>query len=352
MTLSLRWGASNLDAYRYGFAYLILVFALFAYYSRHRYRPILVVLATYLAVDVVVVGVNTYLALNDDPMVSRYLATSADTRQTYLGDGAFYAIGGYGYAYSLGAIAVFLGYLVFTRAERRWVHAVLLVGCLVLLVKASFAIAIILTLVLLLAMPASRAARKVGWRWATVATVVAAALLLTLGPTILERVARWTILPSMISVRVAEIGQALRGEDLGGTDLHLRLSLYEQSLTAFLHNIPLGTTGNPGSRFIAGNHATWIDLLAVFGLLALLVAYFLVRAFLLTVNSLGDGSRPLVAYVWAYFLLLGAVNTILFSNLLLTWFLFLPFAARVSRPVGAPVPSTVSDGSERKDEMR
>lgn len=350
MALAVRWGSPDLSAYRYGLAYLIVVFTLFAYYSRDRYRPILIGLVTYLAVDLVVVGVNTYVALDADPMVSRYLATSADTRLTYLGDGAFYAVGGYGYAYSLGAIAVFLGYVIFSRAQRRLVRTVLLVGCLVLLVKASFAIAIILTLVLLLAMPAGRAARKVGWRWAIGAAIVGISVLVTIGPAVLERVSRWTILPSMISVRVAEIGQALRGEDLVGTDLHLRFSLYGQSLTAFLHNIPVGTSGNPGSPFSAGGHATWFDLLAVFGLMALLMAVFLIQAFRLTVLHLGDGSRVLVAYVWAYFLLLGTVNTILFSNLLLTWFLIIPFAAKAIRPVGVPRASSAAAVREREGE--
>lgn len=339
------FGAGDLAAYQYGLAYLLAAYALFIYYARARYRRVLGVLVLYLVVDTFVVGVNTYLALNDNPGLARLLAVSEETRRALLGADPYFAIGGYGYVYALGALAVALGYVLLNHRSKRLLVALPLLGCLVLLVKASYTIAIVLTLVLLVALALRRFGRTLRPFVPAIAALVVAGVLA--GPPLLRYLSALPVVPDAVSVRLDEIATGLGGGDLGGSDLHGRTALYGESVNAFLHNVAFGTSANPDGLLRPGGHSTGLDLLAAFGVVALLALVFLVKAYRLTVDRVGGPLKPLVSVVWLYFLVLGIVNTLLFANLLITWFLFLPAVAALLswRLHGPAMPRARRDGT-------
>lgn len=323
------FGSNHVETYHYGLGYMFIIYSLFLYYSRLRYRPIQKVFFWYLVLDTVIVGIITFIALSRNPMVSRYLATSGEERWSHIGHGQYYGVGDYEYAISLGALAVFLGYLLFNYARKRLLLAVALASDLLLLVKASFMIAIGITLLMLLVLALMRLVKAYGWRIPTVAVLTAAGTLVLVGGSLLKSLSRVPILSPSISTRVEEVGTLLDGGSLAGTDLQLRVDLYGESFNAFLHNFAFGTAANPNGDYSPGFHTTWIDLLAVFGLIALLFTVFLVNAYRLTVDRVGPDSRAIVTVVWTYVIIVGTFNPILFANVSVTWLLFLPTAAMV-----------------------
>lgn len=360
MLLVQAFGAQDLEPYQYGVGYLLVVYSLFVYYLRPEYRPVQVMLFLYLAVDTAVVGFNTYIALGDNPLLARYLATSSVTRDTLLEGRVFSGIGGYGYAYTLGVLALVFGFLLLNRARKRLLLAALLAVSLLLLVRASFAIGIILAVLLLITVTILRLFKASG-RFVPVliALAVSGLFVVSSGP-VLTYLAQIPGLPPTVATRFAEMTIGFGGGDLNGTDFRGRIFYYGESMTAFVNNLFFGTSANPEGNLGPGGHATWLDLLAVFGLFAVAVFVFLVRAYRLTLERLGPAAGPLVNVFWLYFLILGCVNTLLFANVLLTWFLFLPlfielFREAFSRPAPEPIDvpamgsgDTVSSGVRRE----
>jgi hypothetical protein len=67
----------------------------------------------FLFLDCVVVVINTYIHLQMNPLIARYLAAGPGTeaRERLLGTATFYGVGGYEYFYSLVSIILLLGFL-------------------------------------------------------------------------------------------------------------------------------------------------------------------------------------------------------------------------------------------------
>lgn len=320
------WGASDLQRYHYGFGYLLIVYSFFVYYSRAALRPMRVVFVAFLVVDIMLMGIITWVALNENSGVSRLLSTSQETRLLFLGDGEYYGVGGYGYVYSLGSVAVFLGVMLLNRRGKRWIVGALLVLDVLLLVKASFAIAVLITFAVLSVLALFRMARVFGPKVAVGTSVVAIGAVVGTGVALLRGPSRLSEFSPALELRLRALAEVLEDGTLGES-LEPRLARYGESLTAFMHNVAFGASADAERQYSRGGHSEWLDLFAEFGLLAALFVVFLVKAYRLTIERVGAQARRFVNASWAYFLILGLVNPLLFADMLLMWFLFVPIAA-------------------------
>lgn len=321
------WGAEGLERYHYGFSYLLVVFSLWVYYSRTSFRPVRIVLIAFLVLDTAVVGVTTWFALNTNSGISRILATADGTRELLLGDSPYYFVGSYTYAYVLGVIAVLLAVVLLRVRGMRWWVGALLVVIWVLLVKMSFAIAVLIALVITSTVFVVRSARVRGWGVTALFSVLATGALCGVAVALANGPAELSRFSPALRARLSELAQILAGGSVEGSSAEGRLSLYRESLVTFFHHPLLGVSANPGSAHASGAHSEWLDMLAVFGLFALLFAVFLVKAYRLTRARLGSTARPILVASWTYFLILGLVNPLLFAHILVAWFLAVPIAA-------------------------
>lgn len=317
-------GDASIDLYQNGIYYLLAVYSIFLFYFKERYRAIQKIFVWYLVFDAIVIGINTSLALARNPMLARYLATAASTRDSILGEETFYAVGGYAYAYSLGAIILALGFTI-VHASRLWIPCVLaLVAASSLLLRAAFSIAIILVVGIALAVTIGKLLRRYGRGGLTLVGVTGLACLFAVGGPFLRYVSTSGALPEVVAVRVGEVGAALSDVSGAGSDLSIRLGVYEESIVAFQNNALFGTAVNPLSSHAAGGHATWLDLLATFGWFGATMFIFLLKAYRFTLAHVHREGKGLVEAYWLYFVLLGMVNPLLLANIFTTWFLLLP----------------------------
>lgn len=323
------WGAPGAERFVYGFGYLLITCSLFLYYCRSEVRAARRALVSLLLLDVAVMSVVTWFALSRDAGISRKLATGGQIRRTLLGDDTHYGVGGYGFAYSIGAISVALAFCVLFSRRRRWVCASLLLVSLILLAKTSYAIAVIITGVVMCGLLIRALSQARGWRVAAAATSVAMVAASAFVIAIVNNLIDLSRFSPALDTRFEELARVLSGDGLQGTGISARLDLYGRSVMTFWRDPWLGAAASPSSDLVTGGHSEWLDAAAEFGLLSMLLLLFLSRAHRTTMAGVAPVARPLVNAVWAYFLILGLVNPLLFSDILLTWFFLVPLAADV-----------------------
>lgn len=330
------WGADVHPRFIYGLAYVQVAYMLFVFYSVSARRLAASALVTVLAVDSVVMGLVTWEALQRNPGISRMLATSLDVRTALLGTDNVYGVGGYGYIYSLGAIVVLLAYYILFNRAWRWRLMFVVVVALLLLIKASYAIAIIVTFAFICGLFVTRIVRSQGrlrsaiWTITSVISVVA----------LFEAMERGFLpVSSALSSRIAEVSSILREGGTAGTEFALRAELYGQSWQTFSKHPVAGIAANPESSSQIGAHSEWLDLLATFGLVAVLFGVFVALALREMARRFNPGARSALAVSTAYFATVGLLNPVLFADIVTTWFLFLPLVVLL-----APAPSSSRPG--------
>lgn len=315
---------TDLVVYIKSISYLIMVYSIFLYYFNGKYRRFQKFLCAFLILDCIAVGINTYIQLQINPLVVRYLATGTDTKESLLGTGVFPGVGSYGYFYALVAIILLLAFLFLNQRKRKPLVFLAIVVAITLLIQAAYAIAILFTFIFIALLIIIRYSNKY--------TVIAIALLGIISLLIFQgtfalmftQLADIQGIPYEVSVRFDELAGFFSGNDISGTDLNSRQSLYLQSVDAFANNILTGTVVSNNSVYRAGGHSAWLDLLATFGLFAIPFFMFLYKAYKYCKNTVPIMFRPFVKVYWLYFVCLGFINTLLFASIYTIWFLFLP----------------------------
>lgn len=311
--------------YAQGLGYLLIAFALFCFYGREQVRTERNVLMAVMLADLAVTGVRTLIALQADPLLARYLATTEQNRSAVYGSRSFAGLGGYPYAYSLAAILVVLLYFLVRSARK----AILLVACLVgglVLVQMGFTTSIVLVLALgvgflvrdMIGRPELRfmlyAAAIIGW----VSGLYSATL---------HWMAGLPGVSAAVSTRLLELAGLLLGNSSTGSDIGVRGERWSSSLQLFLSSGVFGLAGRGQMNQDTGAHSDWLDLLASYGLWAGLLALFLFFAWRLARTRVSPIGRESLGRFWVFFLILGLVNTLLFSTIVLTWMFLLPALA-------------------------
>lgn len=306
----------------YGLGYLLIAFALACFYLQTDVRRERMILMWVMVTDFAVTAVRTLFALRADPQVSRYLATTEAQRVAVYGSQSFAGLGGYGFAYSLAAILIVLLYAL-VRSRRKILLLVVTVVGFGVLIELAYTTAIVLVLFLgaiffVLDTVKSNAVRififvevLLGWFSGLFAEI-------------LKLLSGVSWLSTAVSQRLLELSGFLMGSLSSGTDLGTRLSRWTISLDLFFASGPFGLAGGSAANQETGGHSAWLDLLASYGLWVLMLALFFVLAWRLqTVHMMRSGTGA-ISRAWALFLVLGLVNTLLFSTIVLTWLLLVP----------------------------
>lgn len=320
LLLSLFIKKDNLDVYIKSISYLILIYSVFLYYFRNNYRIFQKVLIAFLFLDCVFIAINTYMQLQINPLLARYISTGTDTTTI------FYGVGNYGYFYALVSIILLLGFLFLNHRKRKPLVFLLILAFTALLIQASFTIAILFTFIFLILLVILRYTNK--HTFVAIAILGVMTLLIFQGTfaSMFSQLAVVKGIPYEVSLRLNELAHFLSGNDVSGTDLNIRQNLYSQSMDAFANNILIGISGTDSNAYSAGGHSAWLDLLAQFGLFSIPFFVFLYKAYQYSKKRVPKNLRPFVNVYWLYFICLGFINTLLFTNIFTIWFLFLPMA--------------------------
>lgn len=311
--------------YAQGLGYLLIAFALFCFYAHDQVRRERNVLMAVMLADLAVTGLRTLIALQADPLLSRYLATTEQDRSAVYGSRNFAGLGGYPYAYSLAAILILLLYFLVRSTRKAILLVVFLVGGLVL-VQMAFTTSI----VLVLAVGAGFLVRDLISRPDLRFVLYAAAIIAWVGGLFTATLYWMAGLPgvsSMVSTRLLELPGIPSGDSSTGGDFSARVGHWSNSLELFLSSGVFGLAGRGETNQATGAHAQWLDLLASYGLWVGVLVLFLVFAWRLARTLVSPMARESLGRPWVFFLMLGFVNNLVFSTIVLTWMFLLPALA-------------------------
>lgn len=322
------------DAYIFiyiqSFMYLLIIFSLFLYYFEDKYTTFRKVIFFYLLLESIYLAVNTYMKLNENPLLSRLLATGTEMTKDIFGHANFQGIGSYGYFYGLVAVIILSLYLSINFPKRKLTTLVLFVGFSLVLIKSSFTIAILFTVLLSFVLLMINLAKKN--LFIPIFITVIAIILVSQGAIvgILNYFSDFEFLSAEIRVRLNELATFFSYNSIStGTDLHARSSLYTESLESFFNNLLLGTSLSLGGIDLAGGHSAWLDLLSRLGLSSFPLFCFFFIAFKYTLKKTPAKFKTITLICWIYFCILGFVNTMFFSSIFTVWLLFIPIAIKV-----------------------
>lgn len=310
---------TNLEAYLTNFIYAWIIASISIYYIKDKKENIKIILVV-LIIDIIYVGINTFVNLIANPLISRLLSAGSDVKYKLIGDmGAFKAIGSYAYCYSL--VMLFLVILDFTIKckKNKILHIIELALISLLLLKAQFTIAILLTIIFCAKIVIDNMEKKKIVKYLLLLMIYVGIILL---PVIIKSITQLDMLPSEIKIRLIEINNAIQGtEDVDNTDLHSRMALYEKSIKTFGSNIIIGSWGENN----IGGHSTFFDYFGLYGTFAIFLILFYSNMYRYVKNNIGTKGQIILKNIWLYYLTLSIINTVIFTTLTVMLFVVVPF---------------------------
>lgn len=330
----------SISIYKSSILYLLMIYSIFLYYFEDKYATFQKVLTGFLFVEFIFIGINTYLKLKEDPMIARYLATGFESAAQLTTIDNLKGLGGYSYFYALVPIILLSVYLLLNYSRKKLVFFTLAILLTTLLIDASYTTAILFTFVFILILLLNRIIKN--HRFIVFFIIAGVIFILTQGvlSPLLINLATMSWMPEVVSIRLFELNSLFLNDVSSQSDLHGRLTRYLSSLEAFRHNFLTGISVNPINTYKSGEHSAWLDTLAYFGLFAILMFCFFVKAYKYTKNRLPSKVRGFYNIYWLYFVCLGFVNTLFFANIFTIWLLFLPIVLVIffkeSSKAGAP----------------
>lgn len=331
--------------YVQGIGYLLIAFALMCFYVQDRFRTERLIVMTAMLVDLAITGARTVLALQTDPLVSRYLATTEENRTAIFGERSFLGLGGYSYAYSLAGIVIVLLHFAVRTRYKITLTIVAAVGMGVLL-ELAFTTAVVLVVVMGAAFLVQDVVRHAELR---IFIGIAAVLGWVAGvySFALDAVARLEWLNAAVAERLGDLSRSLSGESLAGSDFGKRVEFWGDSVDIVLSTGPLGLAGAGAMNQETGGHSQWLDLLASYGVMTLPFGLFLVLAWRFCRSQLSAPVVDAIRRSWLFFVVLGLFNTVLFSTIVLTWMFLLPSVAGWFARTTSITPRSETGGASR-----
>ena len=318
-------GDQGLFTYIYGFLYALLPLGLTAFYRADLFRKERVVLLLLIGVDLLVVGVRTASRLAVDPDVARYMATTEENRVEVYGEQSFAGLGGYGYTYALTAIVIATVVLALrVHGWRRIALVILSVTLVGYIAFTGFTLALLLGVSFIAIAIAIHTIRKVDGKLILPILGITTLIGLFIAPVPLAYLATSDLFSAAVRMRLIELSNFLQGDLEQTIDLSTRVQFYGDSIEAFLRSPVTGSLPDAVPTAELGLHSSWLDLLGLLGIFWILVFTLFWRT-LKSLTSYVDSSKNVtLRTVWFYFAALGLVNTLLFANIFLVWFFFLP----------------------------
>ena len=319
--LSVFNASAYIDMYLKVFLYLGIVYTIFLYYFNSEHKRFFKTIVMFIFADCIYLAINTYVHLAENPLLARYLATgNVDTTAT-----TYSGIGSYGYFYALVPIILLLSYSLMNMRKGKLVSLLLVIGFMSVLIKASFTISILFSFLFITWIVLSKILKK---HSAIIFIVIVSAILLSKDviSQSLNKIALSDHVSYEVALRLRELSLFFSGQNIAGSDLGLRLSLYTSSIDAFKHNFLAGISASNNIFYTVGGHSAWLDMLGRFGLFSILFFAFLLKAYKYAINRVPEKHKGFVNMYWLYFICLGFINTLFFSNIFTIWLLFLPMA--------------------------
>lgn len=306
-----------------GLGYVAIATALWSFYGQMEYRDERMLVLGVALIDLGVTGVRTFAALRDDPLLSRYLATTEENRTQVYGDQSFAGLGGYSFTYALAALLLVILFSASCR-RRGWLLALPLIGVgLALLLSLAFATAIVLFVVIAIIFVIHDLNRNQGLR-----LMVYGALVMGwfsgFYAWLAVRVAGSSLVAQEVAIRLVEVAAFLEGNAGMTHDLSSRIDYWNVSLNQIMTHGPFGVLGGSVGERGIGGHSAWLDLAAGYGIVAGLFFIFLALGLRRQIADLEPRDIAVLKRTWIYFVVLGSVNTLLFSTIVLAWMFLVP----------------------------
>lgn len=312
---------SYIDSLLKNINFILIIYSIFLYYFEEKYLQYQKIILSILVFDICYIALNTIKNLKENPSLSRFLSTGAKTQVTLLGNKTFYAIGNYSYFYSLVILIMLIFFILVHINKNRIFNLILFILLTHTLIQGQFTIAIIFLTIFLLWIICMKIINKKNRILVFILLIILMIITLNFLPEIFNKILSLKILPDTVSIRIKELEMMLLGYNMNDTDLNSRLSLYTKSLNSFCSNIFVGSFGSDN----IGGHSTWLDLLGLFGILSTPIFVFFIKAYRYIKNRVGEQFIKFVDLYWIYYILLGVVNTTLFSNIFIMLFIVVPF---------------------------
>ena len=305
--------------------FLMVIYSLFLYYNFYKEFKYQKFIFGLLMFDYIYIGINTFFKLIQNPGLSRTLSMSEEKIERILGLGAssFLAIGNYSFVYSLVFVGLFFAFkMVFGKKKY---YIIPYTATFLLMLNMQFTIALMLLplftlMLLIIRVNKNNLILAMNISFIAVLSIVIAVFL----PDILIFASNY--MPYRVQDKFIELAYFLMGSDIVGTDFNIRLSTYIYSIESFIGNMLFGALSGRGK---IGGHATWLDFLGAFGLLSLPIYIFFINSYKKITKKIQGVSVQYIKVCWLYFLLLGLINTVYIPRILLTIFIFVPFAAQI-----------------------
>ncbi|EDP67300.1 hypothetical protein CAT7_07408 [Carnobacterium sp. AT7] len=308
---------THIELYSQSIIYLLITVSISLFYLTSNYLISRKRFLNYLILDFSIVGINTLIKLNQNPDLSRLLATG---NEEILSEG-YNAVGSYAFNYSIVPILLLLVYLLVKKQGRK-IHLIFLALGIMVLLKSAFTLAILLFAVFSLLIMITDNFKKKPYVNIFVLSLILLLYITGFLSNMFSSLADITGLSTSIRIRFDEVSDLLSGVVFHGSDLSARFQRYTLSIDAFKNNVFEGTT--LGDFQPIGGHSSWIDILAYFGLPSLLFFLFFLNIYKVYKKIVPFKYISLVRITFLYFLVLGILNTLFFSTIFITWFLFMP----------------------------
>ncbi len=303
--------------------YLLFFMFVFAIYSDKRHKNDRTLILFVYLFDTVVSCIYSIYRLIEEPNLSRLLSTGSYHQTEAAIDAR--GIVSFGVVYGLTMVMLVLFFLAIHKKKSRIFNILLLILFTMVLLFAQFLIAICLIVIgilfILFVNNFNNSKRNLIRFFCIVVALVICILSL---PILFKTIIDNNIFGYEINARLQEILLLLKGENLEGTDLSVRLSQYFISLSAFVSSYGLGKIAI--SFVDVGSHSQWLDGFGNYGLLFALYifAFFMFRKFVIRLLP-NRKAKQLYKIVFAIYIIMSLTNTSTWAPITLCLCVIVPF---------------------------
>lgn len=311
------------DSYRQNFIYLFMIFSIFLYYSDDKYIKQRKIILVFLVINILYVGINTYIELLKNPLLSRYLSTGIGQQEQILHNQIYNNVGTYGFFYSLVMVIIVFLYRILEIRKKTILNIIIIIFFLLLLIQGNFTTSLLLLLLstfLIIVLYKNKGEdNKKLFLKILVGILIIIIVSINLVD-ILNITLNIPILSNEIKDRIIEIrNRFMYGQSDNDSDLQSRIMLYNKSFGIFCDNMLMGSSGND----IVGGHSMILDLLGLYGIFAFFVFYYFYIIYK-EMKKFND-SNYIIDIVFIYFIVLSLINTSAFAIIFVTLLIFVPF---------------------------
>lgn len=303
--------------------FLIILYSIFLYYYNNNYSKFRKIIVITLTADYTLIYLKTTFLLTRYPDISRILSMGVDFEG--LGSELTKGVGNYSYFYGLVAIILFTVFAFIRSSRYRLILFITIIFLFKILIDASFTTSIILCLLFILVLVIKLYFPQYFW-----ISLASLSLLLFVSmpfvADIFEVLAKTEWFSLDVSGRLIEMSDIFSKVEINpNSDSGTRIECYSISINTIQNNFILSTFSDEPFDRLHGGHSAWLDTIALYNVCGLFLFIFLIDAFNHIYNNIHSQHKVIVNILWIYFIVLGLINTLLFSPIFVVWFIYLPF---------------------------